>query len=196
MRKWFIIWFSTISLSFCLGQEVNCKLTNEKPTLNIDLVRFISTTNLEDQSQLIQNFDQTIAQLEKIKSRKRTDYAFLKAVFYKTHSSVLKDYDRLATMDQTLTDGKFGCLTGTAIYALILEHFGYEYDIIELPNHVFIHMTVDGNSYVYESTLPMNGFRRTTAEMENLLKQPWINHRRISELSTVGDWFDEKKTLP
>lgn len=196
MRKWFFLWICTFSLGLCLGQEVNCKSAIEEPSLNIELERFINSSNLEDQNKLIQKFEQTIDQLEKIKSRKSTDYAFLRAVFYKTHSAILKDYDRLATMDQTLAYGKFGCLTGTAIYALILDHFGYEYNIIELPNHVFIYMTVEGDSYVYESTLPMDGFRRTNAEMQNLLKQPWINHRRIGELNIVGDWFDEKSSLP
>ncbi len=196
MKKWFFLWFIAIGTSSSWAQESNCKELNTESIQNLQLEQFLSVTNSEDDIELFEKFNDNVVRLEKTRKRRRSDYSFLKAIFYKTHNTLLKDYDRIATMDQTLTDGTFGCLTGTAVYALILEHFGYEYRIIELPNHVFIHLTVDGNSYVYESTLPMNGFRRTTVEMEKLLKQPWVNHRRISELSVVGDWFDEKITLP
>lgn len=196
MKKWFFIWFIVIGTSSSWAQEANCKEFNTEPIQNLQLEQFLSLTNAEDNIELVEKFNDNVARLEKTRKRRKSDYSFLKAIFYKTHNTLLKDYDRIATMDQTLTDGKFGCLTGTAVYALILEHFGYEYRIIELPNHVFIHLTVDGNTYVYESTLPLNGFRRTTVEMEKLLKQPWVNHRKISELSVVGDWFDEKITLP
>lgn len=37
---------------------------------------------------------------------------------------------------------------------------------------------------------------KTSVEMEQLLKQPWLNNRRISQLTTVGNWFEDFKELP
>ena len=108
----------------------------------------------------------------------------------------MKDYDRLANMGKTLETGSFGCVTGTALYALLLEHFGYDYEIIELPNHVFIHLELDNHSYIFESTSAFDGFWRSTEDLEKILKQRWINNRRITSLETIGGWFDEFKVLP
>ena len=196
MKRLVYIWLSTFILSSGLGQDLSCKLIENSPKTSQQLLQFLALTGSEEDSAILQSFDRLIERLERVETRKKTDYAFLKALFYRTHSGILKEYDRLATMNQTLSNGKFGCLTGTAVYALLLEHFGYDYQIIELPNHVFIHLTVDDHSYVYESTLPMSGFRKTSVELEKLLEQPWVNHRRISQLSTVGDWFENFEVIP
>ena len=63
---------------------------------------------------------------------------FLRTIFYKTHNKLLLNYDKLASLDQTIEKGTYGCLTGTMLYALILDHFKIAYEIIELPNHVFL----------------------------------------------------------
>lgn len=197
MKRWIFIWTLALTLIEAAGQEIN----EHAPSTNgavatTELSQFLSISGSEEDSALIHKFDRLIKKLEKIQDRRNSDYAFLKSIFYKTHTSLLNEYDRLATMDQTLQKGKFGCLTGTALYAIILEHFGYEYQIIELPNHVFIHLTLDEKSYVFESTLPSEGFMKTSVEMEQLLKQPWLSSRRISELTTVGNWFEDFKDLP
>lgn len=195
MKRWIIIWTLALTLIQATGQEVNnYSLSVERATT--ELSQFLAISGAEEDSALLQRFDRLVNRLEKIRERRNSDYAFLKSIFYKTHSSLLIEYDRLATMDQTLQKGEFGCLTGTALYALILEHFGYDYQIIELPNHVFIHLSLDEKSYVFESTLPSEGFMKTSVEMEQLLKQPWLTHRRISELTTVGNWFEDFKDLP
>lgn len=197
MKRWIIIWTLAFTLVQATGQVADSHVPSVTPsTAASELKPFLSVNGSEEDSSLVLEFERLIEKLEKVQSRRKTDYAFLKAIFYKTHSSLLMEYDRLATMDQTLAKGEFGCLTGTAIYALVLEHFGYDYRIIELPNHVFIHLTLNNKSYVFESTLPLGGFMKTSVEMEQLLKQPWLNNRRISQLTTVGNWFGDFKELP
>ena len=197
MKRWIIICILAFTLTSTKGQEVKSTSIPSNQTSAIqNLKPYLALHNLEQDTFFIEKFERLIHKLERLKSRKKSDYAFLKAVFYKTHTSLLHEYDRLATMDQTLASGKFGCLTGTALYAILLDYFGYEYRIIELPNHVFLHLSVNDDSFVFESTLPFGGFMKTTAEMEKLLEQPWVNYRRISELSTVGDWFQDFKIVP
>lgn len=196
--KWrIIIWLLILPLTPVRAQQNDIASVEDPTNLSVNsLKQFLSIYSVQNEDELIQKFSHLVERLEKVEKRRKSDYAFLRSIFYKTHNSLLTEYDRLATMQETLTDGQFGCLTGTAIYAIILEHFGYNYRIIELPNHVFLHLEIDNKSYVFESTLPFNGFMRTTVEMEQLLKQPWLNHRRISQLTTVGEWFSDFKTLP
>ncbi|WP_420388493.1 hypothetical protein [Roseivirga sp.] len=196
--KWrIIIWLLILPLTPVRAQQNDIASVEDPINLSVNsLKQFLSIYSAQNEDELVQKFSHLVERLEKVEKRRKSDYAFLRSIFYKTHNSLLTEYDRLATMQETLNDGQFGCLTGTAIYAIILQHFGYDYRIIELPNHVFIHLELDNKSYVFESTLPFNGFMRTTVEMEQLLKQPWLNHRRISQLTTVGEWFSDFKTLP
>lgn len=192
MKRWIIIWMLALTLTNTQGQEAN-SFSPEPNSVSSSryLKPYLSLNNHQENELMIQKLERLIYKLEKSRKRKKTDYAFLRSIFYKTHTSLLHEYERLATMDETLKTGKFGCLTGTAIYAIILEHFGYKYRIIELPNHVFIHLSLEDTSYVFESTLQFGGFMRTTAEMDKLLKQPWVSHRNITKLSTVGEWFTD-----
>ena len=61
-------------------------------------------------SRLNQKFQDHIAYLESLQSRKKSDKAFLKSIFYKTQRRILKNYDISATVDETLQSGKYGCL--------------------------------------------------------------------------------------
>ncbi|NVJ47724.1 MAG: hypothetical protein HWE07_11375 [Cytophagia bacterium] len=198
MKRWIIIWTFAFSLTSVQAQELdpNSLQPNYSTSALQQLIPFLSVHGSESDSSLIEGFQKLVTKLEKKQNRRNSDYAFLRTIFYQTHSSLLLEYSRLATMDETLAKGKFGCLTGTAIYAILLEHFGYDYEIVELPNHVFIHLKIDDKSYVFESTLQFGGFMRTPSEMDKILEQPWINQRRISELSTVGQWFGDFEFFP
>ena len=114
-------------------------------------------------SRLNQKFQDHIAYLESLQSRKKSDKAFLKSIFYKTQRRILKNYDISATVDETLQTGKYGCLSGTVLYAIILMHFGFEFDIVALPDHVYILAHLDEKDIILESTLPGEGFKESVA---------------------------------
>jgi len=103
-------------------------------------------------------FDKLVASLEKKRDRQSDDKRFLRTLFHKTHNKLLTRYNSLASMDETIKDGTYGCLTGTIIYALLLDHFGFDFDIIELPNHVFIKVNTNESEVYFESTMPTEGF--------------------------------------
>lgn len=103
-------------------------------------------------------FDRLIKKLERKRSYQKNDITFLKSIFFKTHQKLLLEYNNLASLGETLGNGRYGCLSGTMIYALILEHFEFDYDILELPNHVFIQVRSDEKVVYFESTLPLDGF--------------------------------------
>jgi hypothetical protein len=66
--------------------------------------------------------------------------------------SMFKHYRFIAKVSETLNDGTFNCVSSTAIMALTLQHFGFEYDIQRLPQHVFLYAKADGHWLRIETT--------------------------------------------
>lgn len=136
-------------------------------------------------------FTELLTKLEKKRSR-RQDEAFLKSVFYLTQRKIFSEYSKTATMQETLETGAYGCLTGTAIYAAVLKHFHFDTKIIELPNHVFLIVYTDHQSYLFESTMPLDGFMKTNEKLDALLEQPWLHNRNMISIEVIGKWYDNE----
>lgn len=110
--------------------------------------------------------DDLLHRLESRREHFKNEKYFLGHIFTKTHQRFLKDYQEYATFNQLLKDGKYNCLTGTALYALILDHFGFQYEIIETNYHIFVVAeTVDGK-VLFESTDPLEGFVDNDADIK------------------------------
>ncbi|NMM47116.1 hypothetical protein [Marinigracilibium pacificum] len=82
----------------------------------------------------------------------------LEKVFYKTHRKVLKQYKTYSKLSETLEEGVYDCVTGTAVYSYIYESLGAKVEILETPSHVFLLIENNGNKYIVESTSPLDGF--------------------------------------
>lgn len=65
---------------------------------------------------------------------------------------MFKHYSYIAKVSETLDNGVFNCVSSTAIMALTLQHFGFEYDIQRLPQHVFLYAKADGHWLRIETT--------------------------------------------
>jgi len=184
--------------SICLGRVYDQEPT-VKEIFQHPINQFIINEKLtsEDANSLIfsEKFDQIITKLERVRSHKTSDALFLRTIFYRVHKNSLVDYDKMATMDETLKTGQFGCLTGTALYALILEHFGFNYDIIELTNHVYIQVVVNDRLMVMESTLPDEGLMKLNQELTAKTELDALDPRNIGTLITVGDGSAEEWNL-
>ncbi|MFY0591830.1 hypothetical protein [Roseivirga sp.] len=144
-------------------------------------------TNDAELSNLYTAYDDVVDILERLRKHKKRDRAFLRSIFYKVHKRILINYERQATMAETMQTGNFGCLTGTAIYALILSHFQFDYEIIELPNHVFIKLNVDGQDMLIESTNPEGGLMSISKKLAQNMEQIGFDTRKLKLLTTVGE---------
>lgn len=100
----------------------------------------------------------SIELLQKKKSRLSSDKDFLSHLFYYVHRVYLKKYKPYQSFEKLFANGEYGCLTGTALYALILEEFGYRVEIRETNYHVFLLVKTDEARYLIESTDPLHGF--------------------------------------
>ncbi len=132
------------------------------------------------------DLSQYLTKLETIKKRKKTDLEFLKLVFFKTHRKYLKRYDASATLEETMTTGVYGCLTGTALYSVILSHFGYEHEIMELTSHVYLKVKLDDQIVLIESTLPEDGFIENVSEIAKATEQYQDNSRKPNSIIAIA----------
>lgn len=83
---------------------------------------------------------------------------FAQTLFTKTRQSFLRRYAHDASFRQTLTRGQYNCLTGTALYAILLDHFDIPYKIVETNYHIFLMVATDDGEVLFEATDPVNGF--------------------------------------
>lgn len=77
------------------------------------------------------------------------------------HEEVFRKYDIDAQFLDLFKDGRYNCVTATALYAVLLEELKLPYELRELPNHVYLVYapetaaitveTTDGATGIYEA---------------------------------------------
>jgi hypothetical protein len=102
-------------------------------------------------------------------SRKKSDLQFLRQIFEKTHQKLLKKYEQHSAFNSMLSEGRFDCVSGSAALSLLLDRYGFDFDIIETDYHVFIVVDLEGKKVILESTLPIGGMIATSSEVEKYL---------------------------
>jgi len=117
-----------------------------------------------------QEFSKFIERLDQ-KGESKNTLKFCRTLFYKTRQEFLRDYTQYASFGETLSKGKYNCLTGTALYAMLLEHFNFEYTIIETNYHIFLLATTDEGVALFEATDPLHGFVTNRQEIEKRIEQ-------------------------
>jgi tetratricopeptide (TPR) repeat protein len=107
----------------------------------------------ENVIQQLENFCQDME-----KRTHRSEVAFLKKIFLEVHRKYLKKYQRYATFDRLFQDGSYDCLTGTALYALVLDRLGFSYSIHETSRHSYLIAYANHTPVLLETTDPLGGF--------------------------------------
>lgn len=104
------------------------------------------------------NLMKFVKNLEKKRASISSQKEFINYLFEKTHRRFLRSYANNVSFSQLLREGTYNCLTGTALYALLLDHFKVDYQIIETNQHIFILTETDSGQALFEATDPENGF--------------------------------------
>jgi hypothetical protein len=108
-----------------------------------------------------------VNKLEQKQSSFKHTSEFLEFIFNKTHQKFLKNFSEYASFPETLDKGLYNCLTGTALYALLLDHFEIPYQIIETNYHIFLLAQTNKGTILFETTDPANGFVTNDEEIKN-----------------------------
>ena len=144
---------------------------------NSRISRFLKAyTFAEGESQV--SSDRVTGFFEKLsekKSKFRNEHMLLSRMVTKTHQLFLKEFKANATFSDLLINGRYNCLTGTALYALILEHLGFKYEIIETNYHIFLLVQSNNGRVLIEATDPTQGFVTQNQKIESRISQYRLN---------------------
>lgn len=133
----------------------------------------------------VSSMERLVKKLER-KKNELNDAAFLRFLFTKTHKQFLRHFNEFASFSETMTRGKFNCLTGTALYAMLLDHFDIEYKIIETNYHIFLVATTQHGKVLFEATDP-HGFVDDDAVIEKRIEG--YKKNRMAEIATDKKFY-------
>lgn len=147
---------------------------------------FINYNNAEGvtAAPAVEDIEIFISKLASKRESFKNEKAFLGHIFTKTHQRFLKHYQEFTTFNQMLEKGRYNCLTGTALYALILEDLDFRYEIIETNHHIFLLAETTDGKILFESTDPLKGFVDNDSEIQKRLT---IYKQNIPVLSAASD---------
>ena len=170
-----IILFQPILL---FGQQGQTSSSEDK------LSRYIVTySNVDGSVASFNEISNFIKKLERKEMQKKST-GFIRHLFLKTHQEFLKHYAEYASFSETLDKGRYNCLTGTALYALLLDHFDIEYKVIETNYHIFLLASTGEGQILFEATDPLNGFIEKPKDIDsriNLYKQNRVQETSIDK---------------
>jgi hypothetical protein len=122
-----------------------------------------------DQTQPEDIWINLLAELDNKASKKRNELIFLRQIFEKTHHRLLKKYEIHSSFNRMLTEGIYDCVSGSAALGLLLERYGFNFELVETDYHVFIVVQLPDQNVILESTLPFGGMITIPSEVEKYL---------------------------
>lgn len=154
------------------------KINSMALTLNekIDLLYLLEQNSNAD------NFKRDLkGHIENLKSYENLSNAKkIKKIYNDTQSKYLKYYSLYSFFPDISKKGQFNCVSGSALYAVILDELKIPYQIIEIPNHVYLVAYPGLNDIAIESTSSKNGVYAWTENNKQFAIAYLINNDKVS----------------
>lgn len=154
------------SLGICQENAFKATIPNfsesEKTSYSLFLDESEATTPAANWHALQQELDEKAA-------KKMDSLALLRIIFQKTHQRLLKNYRQHSTFSNLLEKGSYDCVSGSAALGLLLERYGYSFDVVETDYHVFIQVYLAGKTLILESTVQVGGMITSSSEVNKYL---------------------------
>ena len=163
----FLLYFvGFASLGICQENAFKATIPNfsesEKTSYSLFLDESEATTPAANWHALQQELDQKA-------TKKMDSLALLRIIFQKTHQRLLKNYRQHSTFSNLLEKGSYDCVSGSAALGLLLERYGYSFDVVETDYHVFIQVYLAGKTLILESTVQVGGMITSSSEVNKYL---------------------------
>lgn len=166
---WLILIFGLVQTSLYTQT-----LEDKNAALNESLRKvefFLIKEDSQQKNKVLTEFTSLISTFETLRSKEDDDHTFLHKLFQKTHRKSLNRYNLYSDFGDTMVSGKYGCLSGTITYALLLSHFNFDYEVIELSNHVYLQVHLNNSIILFESTLAARGFVDRPEDIKSALER-------------------------
>jgi hypothetical protein len=132
-----------------------------------------------------------IINLSREQDENRINQEFLREIYRAVSYTYLVNYKQYSSLTDVLLYKEYDCLSGTALFAIIFETIGFEYQIIRQNYHIYVKVMIDTNEVLIETTDPKNGF---------ITKKELIKKRERSYSVDKGDlknmgYLDIQRTI-
>jgi tetratricopeptide (TPR) repeat protein len=138
-------------------------------TLSVQSPSYFLFLDESEQALTPTNWEALQLELDAKASKKQDSLSLLRVIFQKTHQRLLKDYTQHSSFADLLKEGDYDCVSGSAALGLLLDRYGFSYDVVETDYHVFIQVYLDGKTLILESTLPVGGMITSPTAVSNYL---------------------------
>ncbi len=140
-------------------------------------------------------FDKTVGALNtEVNSKKKNDKK-ARFLYESVHQRFLSKYEELSFFNQIFKNGVYNCVTATALYSLVFEHFSIPYAIQERPTHVYLVAYPAAERIQIETTTPIGGYRIFDQAFKQQFVKKLTDYKQISaneyQTQSVDQLFDK-----
>lgn len=118
-----------------------------------------------------------ISQLSDKRSRFESQQNFIRFAFRETHRKFFHTYQPYTQFAEIFETGKYDCLSATSFMSVVLERFGFDYEIIETNYHIFLLVETEEGRMLIETTDRLNGITTNLKEINRR-----ITHYKANDL--------------
>jgi hypothetical protein len=105
----------------------------------------------------------------------------VKILFNEVHRHFFQVYSLHNSFADVFRKGEYNCLSGTTLYAMVLEKLKIPYHVIEAPRHVYVLAYPNTHKIVLESTDPQKGYFPLSPKSREKIIQGLVASKAISE---------------
>jgi tetratricopeptide (TPR) repeat protein len=150
---------------------------------------FLSVQHNDADHQIRDRIDSFMGQLNlKLQKQKRLK-SRLKTIYKMVHDAFFTKYVEEVRFADIFSSGNYNCVTATALYAIVLNRLEISYMIKQTPTHVYLIADPGKTSYLFESTLPLEGLVQFNPKYQKdfvdyLYKNKIISEREYKDKTT------------
>jgi len=128
-----------------------------------------------------------ISKLQAKRTKLSSDEVFLRYMFREAHKTFLSRYKAYSQFPEIFDAGNYDCLSATSFFSIVLEHFGFQYKIMETNYHIFLLVDTGEMQILLESTDQTNGFVSDKKIINERLKRYGENKLLIA--TSANEYF-------
>lgn len=146
-----------------------------------------------DETMTVDHFEGFKSQLHQFDQKAKLNKS-PKRIFRRIQKEFLDDFEQTSRLADLFDQGKFNCVSGSALMAYYLEKNGFKYDVEELPHHVFLTATDGQHNFIMETTDKF-GILRDTEENRLVYHKDTIDNSLIFEQIGFHDNSEERSLV-
>lgn len=153
---------------------------NEVNDIISALLMSYSGENIHPSNGVIEKIDNCVAKLNK-EIKEKSEVKKIKIIYDVVHKTFFSSYKLENSFSDIFSKGEYNCLSGTALYGIILTKLNIPFNVIEAPNHVYLIAYPQTHKILMESTAPQNGYFKFNDNFINQYIKSLYNSKLISK---------------